>query len=58
MTAHMDDAPMAVTPPDVAASIVQGIAKGSETVWVPGKLRWVMFVLRHLPRFIFRRLKI
>lgn len=58
MTAHMDDAPMAVTPQDVASSVVQGIAKGRETVWVPGKLRWVMFVLRHLPRFIFRRLKI
>lgn len=58
MTAHMDDAPMAVTPEEVAGSIVQGIASGRETVWVPWKLRWVMFVLRHLPRFIFRRLKI
>jgi hypothetical protein len=27
-------------------------------VWVPGPLRWVMTVLRHLPRSVFRRLLI
>jgi decaprenylphospho-beta-D-erythro-pentofuranosid-2-ulose 2-reductase len=25
-------------------------------VWVPGIFRWVMVVLRHMPRALFRRL--
>jgi decaprenylphospho-beta-D-erythro-pentofuranosid-2-ulose 2-reductase len=40
----------------VADSIVAGLEKGSHTVWSPPILRLVMFVLRHLPRFVFRRL--
>ena len=40
----------------VADAIVTGLARGSETVWVPGALRYVMMVLRHVPRPIFRKL--
>jgi decaprenylphospho-beta-D-erythro-pentofuranosid-2-ulose 2-reductase len=58
MTAHMDDKPMTVTPEEVAAAIVRGLETGAETVWVPAKLRWVMSAVRHLPRRVFRRLKV
>lgn len=56
MTEGMDAAPFSTTPDAVAASIVSGLEKGSNTVWSPPILRLVMFVLRHLPRAIFRRL--
>jgi decaprenylphospho-beta-D-erythro-pentofuranosid-2-ulose 2-reductase len=56
MTAGREAAPLATTPEAVAEAIVGGLARGSHTVWVPGALRWVMAVLRHLPRPLFRRL--
>jgi len=56
MTAGLDPAPLATTPEAVADAVVAGLARGSHTVWVPGPLRWVMSVLRHLPRPLFRRL--
>jgi len=56
MTEGMPPAPMAVDPDDVAAAIVRGLERRAQIVWVPAKLRAVFFVLRHLPRSIFRRL--
>lgn len=57
MTSGMPAAPMSVQPDDVAKAIARGIAKGSDTVWVPARLRLVMSAVRHLPRPVFRRLK-
>ena len=56
MTAHMDAAPFATTPDAVAEAIVVGLRRNAHTVWVPGVLRVVMAVLRHLPRPVFRRI--
>jgi len=56
MTAHLPPAPMATTPEAVADAVVSAVRRGRETVWVPGALRGVMSVLRHLPRAVFRRL--
>ncbi|GAB3285982.1 decaprenylphospho-beta-D-erythro-pentofuranosid-2-ulose 2-reductase [Parasphingorhabdus pacifica] len=56
LTEGMKPAPMAQTPQQVAAAIVDAVHKGKESIWVPGQMRWVMTVLRHLPRVIFRRL--
>jgi len=56
MTEGLDAAPLSTTPDAVAAAIVRGLERGSETVWVPGALRYVMSVLRHAPRPIFRKL--
>lgn len=56
MTAHMDAAPFATTPEAVAEAIVAGLRRNAHTVWVPGVLRVVMAVLRHLPRGVFRRI--
>jgi decaprenylphospho-beta-D-erythro-pentofuranosid-2-ulose 2-reductase len=58
MTDGMDAAPLSTTPEAVADAIVQGLARNRETVWVPGPLRYVMTVLRHVPRPIFRKLPI
>jgi decaprenylphospho-beta-D-erythro-pentofuranosid-2-ulose 2-reductase len=35
---------------------VKGLAAGREIVWVPGALRYLFVMLRHLPRAVWRRL--
>lgn len=56
MTEGLKPAPMSTTPEAVADATVAGLASGAHTIWVPGKLRWVFAILRHLPRAVFRRL--
>jgi decaprenylphospho-beta-D-erythro-pentofuranosid-2-ulose 2-reductase len=58
MTKGLDAAPLAVTPEQVADTVVEAVARGAEQAWVPGQMRWVMSGLRHLPRPVFRRLPI
>lgn len=56
MTAHLDDAPLAVSADQVAEATLKGLARGAHTVWAPGAMRVVMTGVRHLPRGLFRRL--
>jgi len=56
MTSGLPAAPLAATPEQVADAIAHGIARGREIVWVPAPLRYVMMMLRHVPRVVFRRL--
>ena len=44
--------------PDIAMGVDEDSDKGKEIVWAPGTFRFVMIVLRHLPRAIFRKLPI
>jgi decaprenylphospho-beta-D-erythro-pentofuranosid-2-ulose 2-reductase len=56
MTEGMPPAPMATTPGAVADATVRGLRDGSETVWVPGKLRPIFTLMRALPRSVWRRM--
>jgi decaprenylphospho-beta-D-erythro-pentofuranosid-2-ulose 2-reductase len=58
MSAHIKEAPLTVDKEYVANLAVTASAKGKELVWAPGAFRYVMMVLRHIPRPIFRRLPI
>ncbi len=58
MTEGLDAAPLSQTPEQVADVIVAGLLAGRHTVWAPAKMRWVMSVLRHVPRSVFRRLPV
>ncbi|MFR9752767.1 decaprenylphospho-beta-D-erythro-pentofuranosid-2-ulose 2-reductase [Nocardia sp. 004] len=58
MSAHVKEAPLTVDKEDIAALAVSASQKGKELVWAPGAFRYVMMVLRHIPRAIFRRLPI
>src|ERR1700753_1581577 len=58
MSAHIKEAPLTVDKEYVANLAVTASAKGKELVWAPGAFRYVMMVLRHVPRSIFRRLPI
>jgi NAD(P)-dependent dehydrogenase (short-subunit alcohol dehydrogenase family) len=56
MTEGMTPAPFSSTPDQVAEATVAALARGRGVVWVPGLLRPVFFVMRLLPRAIWRKL--
>lgn len=56
MTAGKPPAPFATTPDAVAVAVARGLRNGHRTVWVPGILRLVFAVFRHLPGPLWRRL--
>jgi hypothetical protein len=56
MTAGMSPAPLSSTPEQVADAVVDALARGRVEVWVPGVLRPVFFLMRLLPRPVWRRL--
>jgi decaprenylphospho-beta-D-erythro-pentofuranosid-2-ulose 2-reductase len=56
MTAGMKPAALATTPEAVAEAVAKGLRAGSRTIWVPGPLRFVFMILRHLPGPVWRRL--
>ena len=58
MTAGLAEAPLAVSPEDVADAVVAGVKEQRELLWVPGAMRFVMSGLRHVPRPLFRKLPI
>lgn len=58
MTRGMKSVPFSLTPRQVAEQAVSGIRAGKHTVWTPPVLRYVFMILRHTPRWLFRRLPI
>src|SRR6201995_5103680 len=52
------EAPLTVDKEYVANLAVTASAKGKEVVWAPGAFRYMMVVLRHIPRPILRKLPI
>ncbi len=58
MTIGIDEAPLAVTPDQVAEAIAEAIDSKKALIWVPGAMRAVMSGLRHVPRPLFRKLPI
>jgi decaprenylphospho-beta-D-erythro-pentofuranosid-2-ulose 2-reductase len=58
MTANLEPAPFATTPEAVASATVAALRGRAGTIWVPARLRVIFAVLRHLPRAIYRRLRL
>ncbi|TKJ16730.1 oxidoreductase [Blastococcus sp. CCUG 61487] len=56
MTEGMSPAPFSSTPDQVADAVVAGLAGRRGEVWVPPVLRPVFFLMRLLPRAVWRRL--
>lgn len=56
MTEGLSAPPFATSPEAVAEATASGLASSAHTVWVPGTLRYVFWVLRQLPRPVYRRL--
>jgi decaprenylphospho-beta-D-erythro-pentofuranosid-2-ulose 2-reductase len=57
MTRGMDPAPLACAPEEVAQATFAALDGRAQTIWVPGPLRWLMLVLKVLPRELFRRMR-
>jgi decaprenylphospho-beta-D-erythro-pentofuranosid-2-ulose 2-reductase len=58
MTEGMKAAPLSQTAQQVADVIVAAVRTRREQAWAPAPMRWVMSVLRHLPRAVFRKLPV
>jgi decaprenylphospho-beta-D-erythro-pentofuranosid-2-ulose 2-reductase len=58
MTAGLRRPPMATTTAAVAEATVRALGRRSHTIWVPGRLRYVFALLRHLPRPVFRLIRL
>lgn len=56
MTDGLAEAPLAVSPEDVADAVVTAVKGRKELIWVPAPMRVVMSGLRHVPRPLFRKL--
>ena len=56
MTAGLRPAPLSVSPEQVATALLAGLRRGDDTIWVPRPLRFVMWVIRLLPRKLMERL--
>jgi short-subunit dehydrogenase len=55
MTDGLPAPPFAGEPEGVARRVLRAIDDGTPVVYVPGAWRWVMLVIRQLPRFVMRR---
>jgi decaprenylphospho-beta-D-erythro-pentofuranosid-2-ulose 2-reductase len=56
MTAGLKPPPFAGEADDIAPAVLKAIDRGRPVVYVPGIWRWVMLVIRCLPRGIMRRI--
>ena len=56
MTAHLEPPPFAGEADQVASQVLDAIDKKKPTVYTPSIWRWVMLVIRWLPRFVMRRI--
>ena len=58
MTAHLPSVgPLWADPPRVGAAIARAMERGRGVVYVPWFWYWIMLIVRHLPHFLFRRLR-
>ncbi|MFT4042214.1 MAG: decaprenylphospho-beta-D-erythro-pentofuranosid-2-ulose 2-reductase [Gordonia sp. (in: high G+C Gram-positive bacteria)] len=58
LSAHVKEAPLTVNKEDVARAAAAAVDSHKEIIWVPGPFRYIMFVLRHIPRKVFRKLPV
>lgn len=55
MTAGLAEPPFAAEPEAVAKTAIRGLDRGLPVVYAPPIWRWIMLIIRRLPRFIMRR---
>jgi len=59
MTAHLPKGgPLWAKPDQVARDIVGGMDKGRSIVYTPGFWRLIMLIIKHIPEFVFVKLKL
>lgn len=59
MTAHIEKKGALWAQPDqVATTIVRAVARRSDVIYVPGFWRLIMFVIRHIPERVFKKMSL
>ncbi|MEX0618980.1 MAG: SDR family oxidoreductase [Pseudohongiellaceae bacterium] len=58
MTAGMKKGPLWVSPQRIARIIIKAVSRRKHTVYAPFFWRYIMFVVRIIPEFLFKRLKL
>jgi short-subunit dehydrogenase len=56
MTVGLDEPPFAGDPDHVARDVLRAIDRGTPVLYSPAVWRWIMFVVKRLPRAVMRRL--
>jgi len=56
MTAGLKPPPFAGEPDQVARAVLRAIDRGRPVIYTPGIWRWVMLIIRNLPRAVMRRI--
>jgi decaprenylphospho-beta-D-erythro-pentofuranosid-2-ulose 2-reductase len=56
MSQGINEAPFTCNPEDIAKAVADNLHKGSNLIWVPGPLKYLMMVLKLLPRKLFIRI--
>ena len=56
MTAGLKPPPFAGEPEGVARQVVRALDRGTPLIYAPSIWRWVMLVIRNLPRFVMRKI--
>lgn len=58
MTAHLKQGALWAQPEQVAKDITRAIDQGQRVVYTPGFWRWIMLIIKHIPEFVFVKLKL
>jgi decaprenylphospho-beta-D-erythro-pentofuranosid-2-ulose 2-reductase len=58
MTQGIPKRPLLISAPEAARQILEAARRRKHTAYVPGKWRFIMFILRNIPSFLFKKLNI
>lgn len=58
MTQGLDKRPLLISAQEAARQILAAARRRKHTAYVPGKWRFIMFILRNIPSFLFKKLNI
>jgi decaprenylphospho-beta-D-erythro-pentofuranosid-2-ulose 2-reductase len=58
MTKGLDKLPLLISAPEAAKQIIEAASKRKHTAYIPAKWRLIMYIIRSIPSFIFKKLNI
>jgi decaprenylphospho-beta-D-erythro-pentofuranosid-2-ulose 2-reductase len=58
MTYGLEGMFLVASPEDIGRQIVRAVGKRRNTVYLPWFWRYIMLIIRHIPEFVFKRLKL
>jgi decaprenylphospho-beta-D-erythro-pentofuranosid-2-ulose 2-reductase len=56
MTSGLRATPFAIDAAAVGRAVARGLERGKTVIWAPAALRWMLLVLKVMPRTVIRRL--